>query len=57
MEAVRLAPHAPDIYHTLAEVHEAAGDPRRALDFLMLAVHMAPKAVRSGVAGMGQGGA
>ena len=40
---VKLAPNLPDPYHTLGLLYEAAGDPRKALDFYMIAAHMTPK--------------
>ena len=37
------APNFADAYYTLGALHEAEGDARKALDFLMIAAHMSPK--------------
>ena len=43
MEVIKAAPNAADPYQTLGLVHEADGDPRRALDLYMIAAHLTPK--------------
>ena len=50
MEVIKAAPNAADPYQTLGLVHEADGDPRRALDLYMIAAHLTPKV------GEGRGG-
>ena len=44
-EVIKRAPNLPDPYHTLGTLHQDAGDPRRALNFFMIAVHLTPKDV------------
>lgn len=41
MEVIKVHPYLQDTYHTLGLSHEALGRPRQALDFYMIAVHMA----------------
>lgn len=36
-------PDLPDPYHTMALVHEAKGEHKKAFDFSMLAAHLTPK--------------
>lgn len=48
MEVVRLSPNAAEPYHTIGTIYEAKGNPRKALDFYMIAAHLPPK-VRSNV--------
>ena len=43
LEVVRLAPNAPDPYHTLGNIFQVRGDTRKALDFFMIAAHLPPK--------------
>lgn len=43
LEVIRLAPNAPDPYHTLGNIFQIKGDPRKALDFFMIAAHLPPK--------------
>lgn len=43
LEVVRLAPNAPDPYHTLGNIFQVRGDNRKALDFYMIAAHLPPK--------------
>ena len=47
MEVVRLSPNAAEPYHTIGTIHEAKGDPRKALDFYMIAAHLPPKVRRA----------
>lgn len=47
MEVVRLSPNAAEPYHTIGTIHEAKGDPRKALDFYMIAAHLPPKVLRT----------
>jgi general transcription factor 3C polypeptide 3 (transcription factor C subunit 4) len=42
-EVVRLAPTQPDAYALLAQLHEARGDARRALDCAMIGAHLSPR--------------
>lgn len=42
-EVIRLSPNLPDPYHTLGLIYNAIGDKKRAMDFYMLAAHLAPK--------------
>lgn len=42
-EVIRLAPNAADAYHTIGTIQEAMGNPRKALDFYMIAAHLPPK--------------
>ena len=42
MEVIKIHPYLHDTYHTLGLAHEALGRQRQALDFYMIAVHMAP---------------
>lgn len=42
MEVIKVHPYLHDTYHTLGLAHEALGRQRQALDFYMIAVHMAP---------------
>ena len=42
------APNFADAYYTLGALHEAEGDARKALDFLMIAAHMSPKVFLGG---------
>ena len=44
-EVIKAYPNFSDPFHTLGLVHEAAGNPRKALDFFMIAAHMSPKDV------------
>ncbi len=43
MGVVREVPNLQDPYHTLGLIHEALHEPRKALDFYMIAAHLAPK--------------
>jgi len=43
MEVVRLSPNAAEPYHTIGTIYEAKGNPRKALDFYMIAAHLPPK--------------
>ena len=43
LEVIKLAPNLPDPYHTLGLLHEASNNPRKALDFYMIAVHLTPR--------------
>lgn len=43
MEVVRLSPNAAEAYHTIGTIYEAKGNPRRALDFYMIAAHLPPR--------------
>ena len=43
MEVVRLAPNAADAYQTLGNIFQVKGEPRKALDFFMIAAHLPPK--------------
>lgn len=43
LDVVRLAPNVSDSYHTLGAIYEAQGEPRRALDFFMVAAHLTPR--------------
>ena len=43
MEVIKQAPNLSDPYHTLGLLHEAEENPRKALDFYMIAAHMNPK--------------
>lgn len=45
LEVIKLAPNLPDPYHTLGLLHEASNNPRKALDFYMIAVHLTPRDV------------
>ncbi len=45
-EVIRLAPNAADAYHTIGTIQEAMGNPRKALDFYMIAAHLPPKVCR-----------
>ena len=45
MEVIKAHPYLQDTYHTLGLAHEALGRQRQALDFYMIAVHMAPSDV------------
>lgn len=38
-----MAPNLADPYHTLGMLHEAKSDPRKALDFYMIAAHLTPR--------------
>jgi general transcription factor 3C polypeptide 3 (transcription factor C subunit 4) len=40
LEVIKLSPNLPDPYHTLGLLHEAIGNPRKALDFYMIAAHL-----------------
>ena len=40
-----MAPTVPDPYHTLALVHEAMGNTKKAFSFSMLGAHLTPKDV------------
>ncbi|KAK9830261.1 hypothetical protein WJX72_010654 [[Myrmecia] bisecta] len=42
-EVIRQMPNLPDPYHTLGLLHEAIDNPRKALNFYMIAVHLTPK--------------
>lgn len=42
-DVIKAFPNFSDPFHTLGLVHEAAGNPRKALDFFMIAAHMSPK--------------
>eukprot|EP00803_Ostreobium_quekettii_P007609 evm.model.scf_98.11 EVM.evm.TU.scf_98.11 scf_98:86739-94967(-) len=42
MDVIRLAPNTADAFHTMGMIMEAKGNPRRALDYFMIAVHMTP---------------
>ncbi|EFJ04351.1 hypothetical protein SELMODRAFT_432497 [Selaginella moellendorffii] len=42
-EVVRLAPNAPDAYHTLGLLYDAMGDRKKALNFYMICAHLKPK--------------
>ena len=53
MEVIKAAPNAADPYQTLGLVHEADGDPRRALDLYMIAAHLTPKVGGRGGVGAG----
>jgi hypothetical protein len=46
MGVVKEVPNLQDPYHTLGLIHEALHEPRRALDFYMIAAHLAPKVRR-----------
>jgi hypothetical protein len=54
MEVVQEVPNLQDPYHTLGLIHEALHEPRKALDFYMIAAHLAPKV--AGRWGGGRGG-
>ena len=43
-DVIRLAPNMPDAYETLGTVHEALGEPLKAINLYMIAAHLTPKA-------------
>ncbi|GFR52663.1 hypothetical protein Agub_g15257, partial [Astrephomene gubernaculifera] len=43
LEVVQTHPNVSDPYHTLGLLHEAIGQPRKALDFFMIAAHLSPR--------------
>ncbi|KAK9787253.1 hypothetical protein WJX73_002044, partial [Symbiochloris irregularis] len=44
-DVIRLAPNMPDAYHTLGALHENTHDPRKAINFYIIAAHLNPKDV------------
>ncbi|EFJ49086.1 hypothetical protein VOLCADRAFT_90359 [Volvox carteri f. nagariensis] len=44
-QVIKEYPNVSDPYHTLGLLHEANGQPRKALDFFMIAAHLSPKDV------------
>lgn len=47
-EVIRLAPNTQEAYLTIGTIHEAVGNPRKALDFFMIAAHLPPKVRAAG---------
>ncbi|KAK9844168.1 hypothetical protein WJX81_006772 [Elliptochloris bilobata] len=45
LEVIQSSPNLPDPYHTLGLLYEQVGEPRKALDFYMIAAHLTPKDV------------
>ncbi|KAI3870567.1 hypothetical protein MKX03_022760 [Papaver bracteatum] len=43
MDVIKHAPNLSETYHTLGLIYEEFGDKRRAINFYMIACHMAPK--------------
>lgn len=42
-DVIRLAPNMPEAYYTLGALHENANDPRKAINFYIIAAHLDPK--------------
>eukprot|EP01105_Mastigella_eilhardi_P004712 TRINITY_DN1632_c0_g2_i8.p1 TRINITY_DN1632_c0_g2~~TRINITY_DN1632_c0_g2_i8.p1 ORF type:complete len:671 (+),score=251.82 TRINITY_DN1632_c0_g2_i8:22-2013(+) len=45
LEIVRQAPNVPDPYQTLGMIYRESGEPKRAMDFFLIAAHIAPSNV------------